>query len=254
MTNKQKLKALGKNVAAALRETYAGGLVSADIVFKKGSYLDGVCAPLRARLAEIDGTEVLWERPPQGGPQWKKGRDPDTNPPDWHEEPSSYHLFFVALQGEEYEYEGELPELQDVEGGVEPIEVSVSTVGRIGCIAAVSRVAPFAVVRLRDMEFTANGWNTDPDLGCTIFNLDGSAMDMDEYFGEMFEDEGVKALHRLRDKIAKVLGAFDIEVLSDEELSKGVSGLRAEPEIVVGAQNGELTVEKALFFRCRSPE
>jgi hypothetical protein len=74
---------------------------------------------------------------------------------------------------------------------------------------------------------------------------------MDEHFRELFDDEGVQALHKLRDKIIEILEAHHLTVLPEEELRKPVPWLRAGEEAFVDPKilGGGITVQDAFFHR-----
>ena len=58
-----------------------------------------------------------------------------------------------------------------------------------------------------------------------------------------------RTLQALRDNVTKVLAAFDIEVLSDEELRTPVPWLEAGEEVLIGVPGRAITVREAFFFQ-----
>ncbi|MBI3117081.1 MAG: hypothetical protein HYZ00_00230 [Candidatus Hydrogenedentes bacterium] len=256
MPKKRKKSAPTSDIVQAVKAIYSGGIVSSDALYDEESYYDGIRDDVRRALHTIKGVDLLYDRPPEARPHWEEGDDPDEDPPSWTEEPASYDLHFVALQGEEYLFEGEMDEdafneeLQDVE------TVTLPTVGRIGCAVGVSIVGPYAVIRFTEMEFTETGSHTQPDIEVRVFDLDGTELDLEEHYKELFLEEGIQALRSLREEITQKLAPFGIRVLSDAELKKHVPGLKLDPEILQSdpaffpfKQKKGVTVEDALFFR-----
>jgi hypothetical protein len=249
MPGKEKKPSLRADVAAAIRKAYPEHIVDMSAVYEE-SYFDDVCDKVRAKLSKVCGAEILYARAPQGGPRWDEGSDPDEDPPDWSEDSYSYHLFFLALRGEQYQFEGQIAGEDIPEGEDEPVLMTVPTVGRIGCSIGISLIAPFAVIQFNQMEHAETGSYTIPEIDCTIFNLDGTEVDLDEYFAELFEETGVRTLHALRDELTQILRSLGIAALPVEELRKGVPRLKADPENPLAATEGAVTVQEAFFFQC----
>lgn len=238
----------GADVLHAIRNAYPDNVVTDDVLHEESSYYDEIRDEVRVALCRISEADLAYDRPPEGRPHWDEGADPDEDPPGWVEEPSSYDLFFLALRGEQFQFEGELEEEDVPEGADEPVLVMIPTVGRIGCAIGISIVAPFAVIHFTEMESAENGSTTMPDIWPHIFDLDGSELDMEAYYEELFLEEGIAALRDLRKEITRVLGVFDIRVLPKEELDVRIPGLKPEPTRNVGAKK-TATVEDALFYQ-----
>src|SRR5207249_3804036 len=83
---------------------------------------------------------ALYEREPQGGPQCEDGSNPDEDPPDWDAESRSYHLFFLPLADERFQFETDT-----LEPGEDGVEQRFSGEGRIGFAVGISLIAPFAL-------------------------------------------------------------------------------------------------------------
>lgn len=238
----------GADVLHAIRNAYPDNIVTDDVLHEESSYYDDTCDEVRAALRRIKA-DLAYDRPPEGRPHWDEGSDPEEDPPDWVEEPSSYDLFFFALRGVQFQFEGELEEEDVPEDADEPVVVVLPTVGRIGCAVGISIVAPFAVIRFTEMESTENGSATMPDIWPHIFDLDGSELDVEAHYEELFLEEGIAALRDLRKAITKVLDAFDVRVLSKEKLESRIPGLRPEPARNVMVRKKTATAEDALFFQ-----
>ncbi len=182
MRKKQKKTDRNTDVLHAIHKAYPEGIVTDDVVFDEDSYYDEIREEVRAALRAIGGVDFLYDRPPEGMSHWGEESDPEEDPPDWSEEPSSYDLLFLALRGEQFQFEGELEEEDMPEGADEPVMVTVPTTGRIGCAVGISIVAPFAVIRFTEMELTNSDSGTLPDVQVRVFNLDGSEVDIEEHY------------------------------------------------------------------------
>lgn len=249
MRKRTRETACGADVLQAIRNAYPENLVTDDILYEENSYYDGIRAEVRAALCGIKAAELLYDHPPEGRPHWDEGADPDEDPPAWVEEASSYDSLFLALRGEAFQFEGEMEEEDVLEDAEEPVPVLVPTVGRIGCAVGISLVAPFAVVRFTEMELAESGSTTLPDIWPHIFDLDGNELDMEAHYEELFLEEGIAALRGLRTEITRILSAFDIRVLSEQELEVPVPGLKPEPERSVILEKETASVAEALFFQ-----
>ena len=73
--------------------------------------------------------------------------------------------------------------------------------GRIGWVVGISMVAPFAVVKLDQMEVFENGSRSEPDVEPHIFGLDGRKLNVEEHYREMVDDQGLAVLRKLSRKI-----------------------------------------------------
>jgi len=249
MREKKKRTVCGADVMDAIRQAYPGNIVTDDAAFEEGSYYDEIRDEARTALCRIKQADLAYDRPPEGRPHWDEGGDPDEGPPAWAEEPSSYDLLFLALQGMQFQFQGELEEEDFPEDADELALVVVPTVSRIGCAVGISIVAPFAVVRFNEMEIAESGSGTIPDIWPHMFDLDGSELDVEAYYGELFLEEGINALRDLREAITKILDEFGIRVLSEQELNMPIPGLRPEPARNVVPGKKSATVEDALFFQ-----
>ncbi|MBI2435233.1 MAG: hypothetical protein HYV26_20440 [Candidatus Hydrogenedentes bacterium] len=228
MPKKRKKSAPTSDIVQAVKAIYSGGIVSSDALYDEESYYDGIRDEVRRALHTIKGVDLLYDRPPEGCPHWEEGDDPDENPPTWTEEPASYDLHFLALQGEQFQFVGEMDEDVITEAGDD-----VETVA-----------------------LTETGSQTLPDIEVRVFDLDGTELDLEAHYKELFLEEGVRALRNLREEITQKLAPFGIRVLSDAELKKQVPGLKLDPEILQSdpayfpfKQKKGVTVEDALFFR-----
>lgn len=233
------------DIRQALEDSFPDGVVEA-LTGLEESYLADTYPRLQGALSRIEGATLLSERDPAGGPRWFDESDPDEDPPDWNEPGSSYCLFFIGSTDErlQFETEGTMTE----EDGTER---SLDGTGSAGCTVGVSLLAPFAVIALDDVEYYEDGSHTEPDIAPRVFDLDGKPRELDQHYQEMFEEEGLAALHDLRNRIAAALASLGIEVLGDDDLRKTVPWLKAGEDVAVepATPGGGITVQDALFHR-----
>ena len=231
------------DIVRAIDEAFPDAVVGMPSPLEE-TYLWGVYLRLVGSLSQFKGAELLYERGPEGSRERHEGSEPDEDGTDGGEPPSSYWLFFLGLTAEEFTFgcEGPLPDEHGIERDAEGT-------GWIGCCVGVSLHAPLAAIVLRCLEEYDDGTLFAPELEPQIFDLDFQPADMDEHIREMFDDEGVEAIHGLRDSIRGVLESFGIAVLPDEELAKPVPWLQPGEGISFGreARDDAITVKDAFF-------
>ena len=249
MRERKKRTVCGADVMDAICHAYPDNIVTDDVAFEEGSYYEAICDEVQTALRRIKQADLSYDRPPEGRPHWDEGGDPDEDPPAWVEEPSSYDLFFLALRGQQFEFQSELEEEDFPEDADEPVLVVVPTVGRIGCAVGISVIAPFAVIRFTEMEIPESGSGTIPDIWPHMFDLDGTELDVEAHYEGLFLEEGITALRYLREAITRILDEFSIRVLSEQELNMPIPELRLEPARNVVPGKKSATVEDALFFQ-----
>jgi hypothetical protein len=102
------------------------------------------------------------------------------------------------------------------------VEQSVAGHGFIGCVVGVSLLARFAIVGLNSFQKYENGSDTCPGLEVCTLDEAGQRVTAEEYFRGQVADGGVRLLHSLRDRVAKVLQSHRILVLSEQEQQRAV--------------------------------
>jgi len=205
--------------------------------------LDAAYPGLKQKLAAVDGALLLYERPPDGGPVWDDETDPSEDPPSDFEHARSYLLMFLALNDERFHYEAE-DLIED-----EQSTTRVQGTGRIGCTVAVSVLASVALVKFDDMEQLDDGSEILPQVEDRIFDLDLNPVDLELHFRNRMGDEATQALQTLAHRIATILAAHGIRVLSKHELAMVVPWLCAGEETLIGGDPGAtVTVGDAFFF------
>ena len=234
---------LPEQIVEAIRKAWPDGVIEMPADTGEAPFRD-IYPTLKAGLSHIEGSAIFYEHEPQGRPQWGEGSDSGEEPPECDEEPRSYHVFFLSPLDDRFQFESET--IEPDEAGVEqrfPGE------GRTGCVVAVSLAAPWAVVRLDEMELFETGSRSEPDVDPHIFSLDGRELDLEEYYREMVDDEGLAVLRELRARIARVLNDCQLSVIPEDDLDKPVPWLRADDEVFVGHAGKPITVRRAFFFR-----
>lgn len=256
MKKREKRAPIDPEILKAIRSAHPSDVVTSDAVYDEDGECRAISEALYDDLLGMTAYDMLYERSPKpesSGTSFSL----DESEPDvwddvvWEEESTSYHLMFLALRGPQFVFEGE-GDTEEYDDELDCVrEVNVTTEGRIGCAVGISILAPFAVVHFTDMEFGEDGSVTTPDIWVDKYNLDGTPLDLDAHYRELFLDEGLKALHDLREELTGILEAHGIRVLSREELATPVPGLKPDPTMsLLGteAEAKEATVENALFF------
>lgn len=213
---------------------------------------------LERSLSRLKGVSLIYERKPERGLQWNEGSDPDEDPPDWSENSRSYHLFFLSPDDPKFTYETEEEQPKEVELDGEGLDEegfaegglteTLAGTGRVGCSVAISLVAPFALITPDHMETFEGGSPTEPNLGPQAFTMEGEPVDASDYIRDLVGKKGLRVLQDLSRKIAGLLQAHQITVLSKEDLPKPVPWLRGGEEVFVGVEGEPITLQDALFF------
>lgn len=185
---------------------------------------------LKAELMNIPGARLKYER----GPQIESKPD---------EELRSYWVFFLSPVEDHFEFTTTTKEpdenwiMRDHLGK-----------GWMGCMAAISLVAPFAVVRLDEYQVIENLSWMDPDVDPHMVAMNMGKLDLDEHFREMVLDEGLAILRKLEAGIVDVLEASGITIIPEAVLDLPVPWLSAGKSVIVQKPDEPITVQKAFFF------
>lgn len=231
------------DVVHLVRELFPEGIVELPADFDEVD-IEAASADLSKQLTDIEGADLLYEQDPRGGPVWHDDADPEEDPPTDFKHTRSYQLLFLALRGEPFRYATE--DIVEDESGV---QTKVQGTGRIGCVVAVSLLAPVGIVKFGDMEQLDDGSQILPQIDDNIFDLDGRPIDPEKHFRSMMGEEAVKALQRLAETITARLAAHGVRTLAASELEKPLGWLRAGEETLIGADpDSVITVRDALFF------
>lgn len=235
-----------------LRSTFPDGVVEWNVDPDEGTYLAEVYPKLTSRLRKIPDVRILFEDPGASrlpGDEWaSKGAaawdHEEDDFPESDKLEKSYHHFFLGLRDESCRYV-----IEDTEENEDGEAVSVERIGTIGCLVAISELAPVAVIQFDSIEQSEEWGDLLPDVGEHVFSLDGKPIPMETYFLETHGHEGVKQLRRLRDRIARVLDSLEITIIPPEACNEPVAWLKADDEAFVRAGPGEpITILDAFFF------
>lgn len=94
---------------------------------------------------------------------------------------------------------------------------------------------------------------TCPDIDTHSFTLNGEPADMENYFGEMMEEELIQALNELRTRITSILESVGIEILPPGEAEKPVPWLQVGKDVAITnfakETDDAVKLRDALFFR-----
>ena len=230
-----------KHIADAIRAAWPDGVIDLSVDRDDAPFWE-MYLKLKAGLSHLRRGVVLYEREPDGGPRWGETSDPDEDPPDWHDEERSYGLVFISAIDERLTFATDT-----IEPDEEGIERRFQGEGRLGCVVAISLVAPFAVVTLDQMETFENGSRSEPDVEPHIFGLDGRKVEPEVHYRELVDAAAFTVLEALRAEAVRMLGKFAVTVISERDLDRPVRWLRASEDVAAGQP---ITVRDAFF--CRS--
>ena len=232
-----------QHIVDAIHHAWPDGVLDMPVDWDDAPFWE-VCPRLKAALSHIPRVGIFYEREPEGGSRWDETSNSDEDPPDWHEESRSYHLFFVSSMDERVKFATDT-----IEPDEQGIEQQFEGEGRIGYAVAVSLVALFAMVRLDQMEFLESGTQSEPDVEPHIFDRDGRKVDPEDYYREFAGGEGCALLKTLHSEIVRIVRACGIAVISEEDLNRPVPWLRASDGVVLGVADEPIMVRDAFFFR-----
>jgi hypothetical protein len=234
---------LPAQIVDAIRQAWPDGILEMPIDADE-SWFQDVYPKLKTALQRIRGSTVRYEHEPESQPHWREDSDSEENLPDWGEEPRSYHVFFLSPDDDRFRIETDT-----IEPDEDGVDQRFPGEGRIGWVVGVTLVAPFAMIKLDEMEVFENGSRADPDVEPHIFGLDGQQFDPVKHYREIVEDEGLEILRRLKGKIVRALRNCRISLIPEEYLDEPVPWLRAGKEVLVGHDGQSVTVQQAFFFR-----
>jgi hypothetical protein len=246
-----------RDVREAIDRVWPNGVV--DMSFDPDeSYFSPLHPKLSRALGRIRNARLVYEHDADGGPVWWEESDPEEDPPDEVERERSYHTFFVSPEGEGFTFETEAEGITEPEcmtadfaeagWGEDPPVGQISGSGRTGWIAAVSLLAPFAVIEVGDMVAFEDGSTTEPEIESYGQTADGQLVDPEEIFREVHGAQASKILVSLRAKIAGIFEGFGITVLPAGEWRKPAPWLRGAEETLIGVNGKPIRVLDAFFF------
>jgi catechol 2,3-dioxygenase-like lactoylglutathione lyase family enzyme len=211
-------------VAAAIEECWPDGVIAEFDT--EESYFYGIYGALERDLRKIPGATLIWQT--------------EAEREDWQ----SYHVFFLAPQGGEFEFETET----EVEDPEDPNGGTVTYPGRgwYGCGVFVSFASPLASVRFSDYSQFDDGSVSTPDPGEVAHYEDtGEPVDLATSYRQDLGGYAFAKLESLSSSIVTVLAKHDVTVLDQAILDLPAPGLEADSETI----DEPLSVRDAFFFR-----
>ena len=195
---------------------------------------------LKPKIHSIPGVNFVHERDAKEGAGWSEPDDEDDAGcfPELREPGRSYHIFFLVLPGEQFQYKTEMDPIEFNEEEDDENDISGDSVpgeGEIGLMVGVSLLAPIAMVAISYQEHFENGDIVEPDFRGPESEYPIHA--------DLAADLGV-----LSTRVAKLLEAHGLRVLTADEARQNPPGLRPGDEITVSDMEGKITVFDAFFF------
>jgi hypothetical protein len=235
-----------QNIAAAIRRRFPDGIV--DEFPTDESYFHAIHAKVERGLRKIREASLLWQTADDEEDASLDG--PDDGPPA--EAWQSYHVFFLAPDGDDFHVLGE------TEAIAEPAEAEEHAMSDgpgatspgeewTGYAVGISLVARYAVINLGCYAQYEDGTVMTPDVESFIYSdITGERIDALQYYQEILGPVAFETLTALGDRIASVLRKHRIRVLPESVLNLYVPGLTTGPGVFLEAP---LRVRDALFFR-----
>jgi hypothetical protein len=161
-------KRIPEDVAAAIEECWPDGVI--EEFDTDESFFHDIHAKLERDLQKIPGASLLWQTEAEDDSAYWDDDDGDEPPPS-SPDFQSYHVFFLAPPGNEFEFETETESLEepdplelDPDGELETVKYPPGR-GWCGCAVAVSLASPFAAVDFDDYAQFEDGSTFPPDPG-----------------------------------------------------------------------------------------
>ena len=239
-----------EDVAAAIEECWPDGVI--EEFDTDESYFHDIHAKLERDLRKIPGASLLWQTEAEdNSAHWDDDEDgEDDEPPPFRPDFQSYHVFFLAPQGSEFEFETETENLEEPDPEDPDGELATVTCpgrGRYGCGVAVCLATPFAAIRSSEYAHFEDGstWTPDPGEGA-YSDEKGEPVDLAASYREAVGENAFAKLENLRARIAKVLAKHGVVVLDQAILDLPAPELKADSEVFM---NETLSVRDAFFLR-----
>ena len=224
------------DIASAIRKAFPNDVMALSMDLQK-SYMADVFPRLKKQLLRIDSASLLYERDPTGGPGWEAGDGrlpPDRRPPKRRDRPTSYYTFFFSPDDTAFRP-------GSGEGG-EPFLA-------IGYCVALSVLAPLAMIVLTCME-RDDVTESLPDIVPEDVEdpETGRSLDIEDYCDKYLSKDAKLILDALHRNLTTVLESFEIIVVPESELVKGVPWLKLPQLLGHQLQGRQLTVRDSFFF------
>jgi len=244
-------KQIPEDVAAAIEECWPDGVI--EEFDTDESYFHDIHAKLERDLRKIPGASLLWQTEAEDDSgHWDLGDDDDeyASPP-FSPDFQSYHVFFLAPQGSEFEFETETESLEEPEDFEDP-DAELATVtypgkGWHGWGVTVSLATPFAAIRFADYAQFEDGSDWTPDPDSVAYSKNGEPVDLAASFRKAVGESAFRKLENLRARIVKVLAKHGVVVLDPAILDLPAPDLKSCSDVFL--EGKKLTVGDAFFFR-----
>jgi hypothetical protein len=229
-------------VATAIKKCWPNGVL--EQFDTDESYFHDVSSGLERDLRKIRGASLLWQTEDESSVSgsWDDEELPSS------EEFQSYHVYFLAPDGSEFQFEDETEALDEPEDSEqENGDATYPGEGWIGCAAGICLAARYAVINLTSFSRYENGTRSTPDVESFIYSdTTGERVDTEQYYRETLSQEAFEKLAALRRAIASALAKHRIKVLDTAILGLPVPKLKASPDVFL---EEPLRVRDAFFFR-----
>lgn len=209
------------DIAAAMAQCWPEGVVGEFDTDE--SYFHDIRENLQEGLAQIPGAALQWQT---------EAQEDDA---EWQ----SYHVFFLAPEGDEFEFEAQTE--VDEEG------TDVTGRGWYGCVIAVSYAASFAAINLGEFAEFEDGSAQLPDMVSFAYSEEtGEPVDIDAEYLDILGKRAFRKLDDLRARIAQVLARQEVTLLDPAVLDLPAPDLQPDNAVIA---DGPLTVRDVFFFR-----
>ncbi|HXM43866.1 MAG TPA: hypothetical protein VN924_21715 [Bryobacteraceae bacterium] len=242
-----------QDVAAAIDECWPDGVI--EEFDRDESYFHDIHAALQRDLRKISAAQLVWQTEAENARAYwdtdSDGDDADDLPPDGPDY-QSYHVFFLAPKGSEFEFETDTESLEEPEDFEDP-DSEVRTViypgrGQCGCSVAVSLATPFAFVSFSEYAQFEDGSTSTPDpCNVAYFDETGKPVDAAATYRKNLGESVFAKLENLHTKIVKVLAKHGVAVLDQAIIDLPAPDLNADGDLFL--EGKRLRVRDAFFFR-----
>ena len=205
-----------EDIAAAIQECWPDGVV---VEFDPAeSYFHQVRPALERDLQRIPGAALRWQTQPQEQEDWQ-----------------SYHVYFLALEGTEFEAQSS-----------EDPQTAAPGQGWYGLAVCVSLAASIAAADPEEYSQFEDGSETIPDIVTSAYDEDtGEPVDLWAHYRELLDEETFARLDDLYGKIAAILEKHQLALLDRPVLDAPVPALGVDESL---ALEPPISVRDAFFF------
>lgn len=226
-------KRIPAEIAAVIQECWPDGVVGEFDTAE--SYFHDIYEDLERDLRKISGASLLWQSEP---PDY----EPDSND-DWQ----SYHVFFLAPHGAEFQFEAETEVTEEPGPDEDPVTTTCPGSGWRGCTVCVSLAAPVAAINLDEFCRFEDGSESPPDMaGEAHDEQTGEPVDLAAQYLDILGGTGFARLQNLQAGIAGVLAKYQLLLADQATLHLAAPELGVDEDVFL---EPPVTVRDAFFFR-----